>query len=146
MEQLTNLTIVIGTMAQREAIAMRIITVVTLIFLPATFVSVSLEELQNVRPLLANRPQTFFSTDIVKYQDPNEASSDTTIPGTGSYKGTFSQIAMERWLQLTISLTFLTLLAGWAAFRRLCKNADRELEAAQQLPFHENELKGSKDS
>jgi hypothetical protein len=41
MEELTNLTIKIGTMSQREAIAMRIITVVTLIYLPATFVSVS---------------------------------------------------------------------------------------------------------
>jgi hypothetical protein len=46
MEELTNLTIKIGTMAQREAIAMRIITVVTLIYLPATFVSVSLGTLQ----------------------------------------------------------------------------------------------------
>ena len=41
MEELTQLTIKIGTMSQREAIAMRIITVVTLIYLPATFVSVS---------------------------------------------------------------------------------------------------------
>lgn len=40
MEELTQLTIKIGTMSQREAIAMRIITVVTLIYLPATFVSV----------------------------------------------------------------------------------------------------------
>lgn len=42
MEELTQLTIKIGTMSQREAIAMRIITVVTLIYLPATFVSVSI--------------------------------------------------------------------------------------------------------
>lgn len=42
MEDLTRLTIKIGTMSQREAIAVRIITVVTLIYLPATFVSVSI--------------------------------------------------------------------------------------------------------
>jgi hypothetical protein len=42
MEDLTKLTIKIGTMSQREAIAVRIITVVTLIYLPATFVSVSI--------------------------------------------------------------------------------------------------------
>jgi Mg2+ and Co2+ transporter CorA len=54
MEGLTKLTVVIGIMAQREAIAMRIITIVTLIFLPATFVSVSLEELQIMCPVLAN--------------------------------------------------------------------------------------------
>ena len=41
MENLTISMHEIGVLAQREAIAMRIITVVTLIYLPATFVSVS---------------------------------------------------------------------------------------------------------
>lgn len=40
MEALTMSMHKIGVMSQKEAIAMRIITVVTLIFLPATFVSV----------------------------------------------------------------------------------------------------------
>jgi hypothetical protein len=42
MEILTMSTHNIGIMSQKEAIAVRIITVVTLIYLPATFVSVSL--------------------------------------------------------------------------------------------------------
>ncbi|KAF4932675.1 putative serine/threonine-protein kinase MPS1-like protein [Colletotrichum fructicola] len=54
---------------EREAIMVRIVTIVTLIYLPATFVS------------------TFFSTDIIKYQ------------GQNSPQGNFSPIAMERWLQ-----------------------------------------------
>lgn len=41
MEELTSLIIKLGTMTQREAIALRIITVVTLIYLPATFVPAS---------------------------------------------------------------------------------------------------------
>lgn len=41
MEKLTSSMGELGIMAQKEAIAMRIITVVTVIFLPATFVSVS---------------------------------------------------------------------------------------------------------
>jgi Mg2+ and Co2+ transporter CorA len=41
MEDLTTSMHELGIMAQKEAIAMRIITVVTVIFLPATFVSVS---------------------------------------------------------------------------------------------------------
>jgi Mg2+ and Co2+ transporter CorA len=41
MEQLTSSMGELGIMAQKEATAMRIITVVTVIFLPATFVSVS---------------------------------------------------------------------------------------------------------
>lgn len=41
MEILTIKMHEIGAMSQKEAIAMRIITVVTLVYLPATFVSVS---------------------------------------------------------------------------------------------------------
>jgi len=41
MEILTREMHDMGLQSQREAIAMRIITVVTLIYLPATFVSVS---------------------------------------------------------------------------------------------------------
>jgi Mg2+ and Co2+ transporter CorA len=41
MEELTKSMGKLGSDSQKEAIAMRIITVVTLIFLPATFVSVS---------------------------------------------------------------------------------------------------------
>ena len=43
MENLTRKMHNLGIMAQKEAVAMRIITVVTLIFLPATFVSVSVK-------------------------------------------------------------------------------------------------------
>ena len=41
MEKLTLSMHEIGRLSQKETIAMRIITVVTLIYLPATFVSVS---------------------------------------------------------------------------------------------------------
>lgn len=40
MEALTMSTYNTGVMSQKEAIAVRIITVVTLVYLPATFVSV----------------------------------------------------------------------------------------------------------
>ncbi|KAL2059817.1 hypothetical protein VTL71DRAFT_10201 [Oculimacula yallundae] len=70
----------------REAIAVRIITVVTLLYLPATFVS------------------TFFSTDVIKYQN-------------GDPGGTFSRLALNRWLQVTLPLTALTLAVGYLAFK-----------------------------
>ena len=41
MERLTLSMHAMGRLSQKETIAMRIITVVTLIYLPATFVSVS---------------------------------------------------------------------------------------------------------
>ncbi|KAI1123859.1 hypothetical protein F5Y10DRAFT_43510 [Nemania abortiva] len=68
---------------EREAILVRIVTIVTLIYLPATFVS------------------TFFSTDVIKYQNQQ------------SDFGSFSYIAMVRWLQVALPLTALTLLLAW---------------------------------
>lgn len=84
---------------------MRIITIVTLIYLPATFVSVSCFLRDNM--ISANSSiatQTFFSTDIVKYQGE---------PGLGS----FSSMAMIRWLQVTVPLTVVTLSTAWLTYR-----------------------------
>lgn len=74
-------------MSYKETIAMRIITVVTLVYLPATFVS------------------TFFSTDVVKYQNQDGGN------------GNFSLVAMIRWLEVALPLTAVTLAVGWAAYR-----------------------------
>lgn len=79
---------------ETEAIVVRIVTIVTLVYLPATFTS------------------TFFSTDIVKYQ------------GQDSPAGSYSATAMSRWLQVTVPLTILTLVAAyllkqWAEGRAL---------------------------
>lgn len=68
---------------ENEAIIVRIITIVTLIYLPATFVS------------------TFFSTDVVKYQ------------GQDSPAGSFSRTAMIRWVEVTVPLTVLTMAFAW---------------------------------
>lgn len=56
------------------------------------------------------RKQTFFSTDIVKYQNTDE-------------NGSFSNIAMKRWLQVTLSLTFLTLAIGYGVYRSAKKSS-----------------------
>ncbi|KAJ9656960.1 hypothetical protein H2201_008363 [Coniosporium apollinis] len=99
MEDLTS-------MSHKEAIVMRIITIVTLIYLPATFVS------------------TFFSTDIIKYENPNGGSAS------------FSKSALERWLQVTLPLTALTLFIGWIGFKRAY--AKRKSE---RLPSYTGEVK-----
>ena len=69
---------------EREAIVVRIITIVTLSYLPATFIS------------------TFFSTNIIHY-DP-----DTAIAG-----GAISLMGLSQWLQITLPLTSLTLIVSW---------------------------------
>lgn len=86
-----------------EAITMRIITVVTLIFLPATFVS------------------TFFSTDIVKYQ-PQDAGEP--------YHTQYSSLAMNRWLQVTLPLTLVTLLGALGLYSR-ARRPLKQLDFAQ---------------
>lgn len=110
MEVLTVSMHEIGAQSQREAIAMRIITVMTLIYLPATFVS------------------TFFSTDIVKYQ------------GGSSFSG----IAMQRWLEVTLPLTLMTLGIAWLFYRHEEKSRKRKIETTVR-PFLVSESKASFD-
>ncbi|KAH6656533.1 hypothetical protein BKA67DRAFT_654865 [Truncatella angustata] len=85
-DRVMNLTI----QQQREAKIMRVIALVTLIYLPATFVS------------------TFFSTDVVKYQP--DGDNEDAVPYT-SYSG----LALERWFEVTVPLTILTFVVavGW---------------------------------
>jgi Mg2+ and Co2+ transporter CorA len=78
---------------QKEAIAMRTVTIITLIYLPPTFVS------------------TFFSTDVIKYQD------------NGEDKVYFSENALYSFLYVTIPLWAITLLVvlfyyKWESWRK----------------------------
>ena len=73
--------------------------------------------------------QTFFSTDIIKYQ--NQGSGDDgTEASLGNPSGSFSSIALYRWLQVTLPLTFMTFAAAifwlWREDRKV-KKADSEL-------------------
>lgn len=113
----------LSVMSQKEAVAMRIITVVTLLYLPATFVSVGMMCFSPVAS--AETCQTFFSTDVVKYQ--NQGGDSST--DANAYPTTFSTTAMYRWLQVTLPLTFLTLLVAWLAYRRANKQNPFELLA-----------------
>jgi hypothetical protein len=54
---------------------------------------------------IADMAQTFFSTDVVKYQN-------STDPN-----GTTSMVALQRWLEVTLPLTFATLAIGYACFK-----------------------------
>ncbi|OXV12074.1 hypothetical protein Egran_00165 [Elaphomyces granulatus] len=99
MEKLSVSMYNFTTMAQRDTTAMYVIAFITLIYLPATFVS------------------TFFSTDVIKYQGQVEGS------------GVFSNTAMARWIQVTLPLTALTgLLMGtgiWIADRKRRKEMQK---------------------
>ena len=79
------------------------------------------------------RRQTFFSTDIVKYQNQNLVSTSDASGPTKQYVS-FSPIALNRWLQVTLPLTFLTFVAAILWLWR----EDRKLRRVyQELPFVE---------
>ena len=127
MEQLSYSTYALGILAQREAVAVRIITIVSLIYLPCSVVSVSpvLLILQSI----ANLVQSVFSTDIVKFQT-----------GTiGIYHTSFSWLALQRWIEVTLPLTLLTLTLGFFGYQfekaRQAKDLDREAEAMMGQPI-----------
>lgn len=52
--------------------------------------------------IVLTNEQTFFSTDVVKYQDQNDNS-------TGHESGSYSPLALQRWLQVTLPLTALSM-------------------------------------
>ncbi|KAH8761157.1 hypothetical protein F5883DRAFT_129435 [Diaporthe sp. PMI_573] len=87
---------------QKEAKIMRVIAVLTLIYLPATFSS------------------TFFSTDVVKYQQDGDGPTDYSYT---SYSG----LALERWFEVTIPLTIITFVVAisWYYFYEPTRNAAR---------------------
>lgn len=59
--------------------------------------------------------QTFFSTDVVKYQSQSggPGGSQDVQPSSGS----FSQLALSRWLELALPLTATTLSLGYIWYR-----------------------------
>ena len=131
MEQLT-------TSMQRDSLTVRIIAFLTFIYLPATFVSVIIVYHFLVSDVLKRR-QTFFSTDIVKYQNQNSVSTGDASGPTKQYVS-FSAIALNRWLQVTLPLTFLTFVAAvlwlWREDRKLRRVYD-------ELPLAEPKSEGT---
>jgi hypothetical protein len=136
MEILTTSMHVIGAMSTREAIAMRVITVVTLIYLPATFVSVSTLPLTISRTVLTSS-KTFFSTDIIKYQNQNGGNGTTAT--SDPFMGSFSAIALYRWLQLTLPLTARTLGLGYLYY----KMEEKKKRLLTALPAFDTDSKSS---
>jgi hypothetical protein len=73
--------------------------------------------------------QTFFSTDVIKFQNQIGgivATDPSNSPANDLFHGSFSKIALFRWLQLAVPLSILTLLVAYLAFRIADKKRRRE--------------------
>ncbi|KAK4208865.1 hypothetical protein QBC37DRAFT_324857 [Rhypophila decipiens] len=86
-EMLSNNMMGFSERGQKETIMMRIITIITLLYLPPTFVP------------------TFFSTDVIKYQD------------DGEDKVHFSNGAMSSFLYVTLPLATVTVVLAVGYYR-----------------------------
>jgi hypothetical protein len=117
----------IALKTEQETVSMHVITVFTLIFLPGTFIAVSLWNLRPFRSpnrcnfsLITN--QTFFNSGIIQF---NLADSQ------GGDNWTIHENAMRLFLSLCLPLT-LVILGGWfALYQLLLKKRHR---ANQSLP------------
>ena len=54
--------------------------------------------------------------------------------------GSFSSVALDRWLEVTLPLTVITIAVSIFAYRYYGKRADKEFGEAQ-LPLYEDEPK-----
>lgn len=120
MESLTRSMYNVALLSQTEAAAMRVITVLTLLYLPATFVS------------------TFFSTDVVHYGNQGSNGNSTLTGGQeGNNATSFSPLALMRWLEVTIPLTFVTIVVAYYLYRKSLKRVEAITGHPGALPlFH----------
>lgn len=106
---------------KQEAIFMRIITLVTLFFLPGTFVSVSYRA-RLVIFLTDLSHQTLMSTDIVHWQTPAPGGLEKVVSGG----------AIEIFLVVTIPCMIFTFVAAYG-FYRWTKRSERKEQDRQAL-------------
>lgn len=118
-ENMEDLTRDMGELAREtkeETVSMRIITLVTLFYLPGTFISVS-----EVFPLLRQTyggVQTIMSTDIVRFQPTRK----------GKTQKTFQQGALQLYLAITVPLMLFTFAAWYAVKWRASQRKSREVD------------------
>lgn len=110
---------------KQEAIFMRIITLVTLFFLPGTFVSVSNEKWLEFA-VTDDSLQTLLSTDIIHWRTPDPGALEKVV----------SLDAIKFFVGMTIPCMVLTFAAAYGFYRwskyRERKEMDRQ--AAMMLP------------
>ncbi|KIX03657.1 uncharacterized protein Z518_07210 [Rhinocladiella mackenziei CBS 650.93] len=86
---------------KQETVSMRIITLVTLFFLPGTFISVSIAEQLRLADGSHSSVQTLMSTDIVRFEKSQEI---------------FSSAALKLFLTICIPMMLFTFVAWYAVY------------------------------
>lgn len=124
MEAMTEAMHLLAVKTKQETVSMRVITLVTLFFLPGTFISVryllSMYRLVSIRPFqLLNLEtdsqfQTVMSTDIVKFPSIQESGK------------VFQLEALQLFLAITLPLMAVTFIAWWVVYWCVNRRQDRK--------------------
>lgn len=109
MEQMTSRMEDIAIKTEEETVSMRIVTYVTLFFLPGTFVSVRYTYYKACyHHLFSNNiVQTVMSTDILQYSTDNSVQTETVSLG-----------ALKTWIAMTLPLMMITFLSSYLVRRK----------------------------
>jgi hypothetical protein len=72
---------------------------------------------------------------VVQYQ--NNSSNNNSAPGGDQRNSSsFSLLALERWLEVTLPLTLITLVLAYYFFKRSVKKVKDMAEIAETLPLY----------
>ena len=111
MEKMTAHMQGIAAKTEQETVSMKVVTYVTLFFLPGTFVSVSsCCSYLGMGGADMFSPQTLMSTDIIKY----------SLDNNGAFTRQFSLGCLKIYLCVTVPMMIATFLASWIF--RVCEN------------------------
>jgi hypothetical protein len=86
--------------------------------------------------LLLIQHKTFFSTEVVQYQNNNSNNNNSAPGGDQRNSSSFSLLALERWLEVTLPLTLITLVLAYYFFKRSVKKVKDMAEIAETLPLY----------
>ena len=130
MELWTEEMHIIAQKTKAETVSMRIITWLTLIFLPGTFISVSTSAISSD---FDSYLQTLMSTPIVNF-DKNKSDFHIKNIGFG---------ALKLYLAISLPLVLVTLLARWAfSFREDQKERKERQKIANERALGDEKLQG----
>lgn len=101
-----------------QTVSMHMITIFTLLFLPGTFLAVSLLRLLYTVTSLMNR-QTFFSSGILRWYDEEDELANST------YSWTTERDRLLLYLEILIPMTALIII-GWLVLCFMSKDKDKD--------------------
>ncbi len=120
VEAMTEAMHEIAHKTERETVHMRIITVITLLFLPGTFISVSLPQISSRKT--SDDYETLMSTPIVTFDKPGQNITPQNIR-VG---------ALKLYLYVTVPLVLITFTVWWLYSKKEARREEKVRAKAEE--------------